>query len=206
MSAAADSFTVYRDDGPLARAAGALLGRVVPASPFSLVVAGAAPLLALAAFTGDDAPVPVAGAAVAWAVLCGGTAGGRPAAGRLRWTLPPLVRLSEYAGLLWLAALAGESSLPAAFALLAAIAYRGYDLVYRLRIRGARPATWVSALSGGWDGRLAIGFTLFATGALPAGYFVWAAILAVAFVGESVAGWVVAGRDGAPGYDIGEDD
>ena len=38
--------------------------------------------------------------------------------------------------------------------------------------------------SGGWDGRLVAGFVLLAAGALPAGFFVAAAVLGAAFVGE----------------------
>ncbi len=43
-----------------------------------------------------------------------------------------------------------------------------------------------------------IAATLLAAGALPAGFFIWAAILAVALVGESVAGWVLVGRVARP--------
>ena len=57
-----------------------------------------------------------------------------------RWAEPALLRAIEYAGLIWIAALAGESRVPAAFALLAALAFRHYDLVYRLRQRGTAPA------------------------------------------------------------------
>jgi hypothetical protein len=184
---------VYRDDGPLARAAGALLGGLrVPS--IALAAAGVLPLLALIAVGGADVPEWAAGAALAWLVLAGGAATGRPERGRLRWLLPGVLRLGEYAGLLWISALAGPSSAPAAFALLAAIAFRHYDLVYRLRHRGVTPAGWVNALAAGWDGRLAIAFALLVAGALPTGFFVWAAVLAVAFVGEAVAGWVVVGR------------
>jgi hypothetical protein len=52
----------------------------------------------------------------------------------------------------------------------------------------------VSAIAGGWDGRLIAAFVLLAAGALPAGFFVAAAVLGVVFVGETVVGWVVYGR------------
>jgi hypothetical protein len=190
-----DSLSVYRDDGPLARALGRALGRLVPLPALVLVAAGALPLLALITF-GSDVPVALAAAAVAWTVLCCGVATGRPDGGRLRWAWPPAVRLCEYAGLLWLASLAGDSSLPAAFALLAAIAFRSYDLVYRLRTRGETPSPVVDALSGGWDGRLLLGAALLAAGALPAGYYVWAALAAIVFVGESLASWTSAAPGG----------
>jgi len=202
-----DTLTVLRDDGPLARAAGRGLGRAVPLPAPALALLGVLPLLVLIAVTGGDASVPVAAAAVAWTILCLGAATGRPPDTRLRWVLPPLARLSEFAGLFWLAAIAGDSSIPAAYALVCAVAFRGYDLVYRLRQRGDTPARWVTLLSGGWDGRLLLGLLLLAAGALPAGFYIWAAVAAVAFVGEAVAGWAAAGRGQRPdAYDDEEDE
>ena len=110
----------------------------------ALVLAGVAPLLALIAITGDGASWPLAGAVVAWLVLLAGASAGRPLRDRLRWVVPPSLRVAEYAGLLWLAALAGPSSVPAAFALLLAITYRHYDMVYRLRHRAMTPPRWLN--------------------------------------------------------------
>jgi hypothetical protein len=180
---------VYRDDGPLARALGSRLGAAVSLPPSTLLLAGAIPLIAVLAIGRDDAPRILVGAALAWAIVTGGVSSGRPHVDRLRWAVPPLLRLVEYASVLWLAALAGPSSYPAAFALLAAVAFRHYDLVYRLRYQGMTPPRWVSLLGGGWDGRLLVGYLLLVTGALPAGFFIAAAVLATAFVGESVVGW-----------------
>jgi Family of unknown function (DUF5941) len=193
------ALTRYRDDGPIARAigytAGRLAGRRTPGfvEP-ALVVAAAVPLFAVVAFGGDGVSDAVAGAAVAWAVLCGGASTGLMADSRLRWTVLPLLRLTEYAAFLWTAALAGSSSRPAAFALLAAVAFRQYDLVYRMRLRGTAPAPWVNALSLGWDGRLIGAWLLLVAGALPAGFYVAAAVFGVAFVAEAVSGWVASGR------------
>ena len=78
------------------------------------------PLLAVIAITGDGASWPLAGALLAWLVVAAGVTGGRPLRDRLRWTVPPALRVAEYAGLLWLAAIAGASAVPAAFALLLA--------------------------------------------------------------------------------------
>jgi hypothetical protein len=128
-------------------------------------------------------------------ILLGGLAGGRPERGRLRWSVPPLIRLTEYAGLLWIAALAGAAAVPGAFALLAAVAFRHYDLVYAQRHRGAPPAAWVGLVGTGWDGRLALGYVLWLLDLLPEGFFVFAALLAIVFVGESVRGWTTVGRD-----------
>jgi hypothetical protein len=103
--------------------------------------------------------------------------------------VPPLLRLFEYSALLWIGALAGEASQPAAFALLCALSFRHYDLVYRPRHQGTQPPRWVGDLAGGWDGRLVLGYILLVAGALPAGLFIAAGLLATVFVAESIAGW-----------------
>jgi hypothetical protein len=174
--------------------------------PFALLVAAAMPLFATIAVAGDDASLLLTGALVAWVVVAGGASSARPHTDRLRWTVPPLLRLIEYGGLIWIAALAGSSSLPAAFALLCAVAFRHYDLVYRLRYRGVEPPAWVGLVGGGWDGRLAFAYVLLALDALPAGMFVLAGLLAAVFVGESVAGWVRVGRVQAPALYEDEED
>ena len=195
-------FETYRDDGPLARGLGALAGRRLPLSAVPLTVAGIAPLIAAMAIDGDGASDAVAGAVVAWFVVLAGVAAGRPQEGRLRWVVPPLVRLGEYAGIVWLASLAGRSSLPAAFALLAALAFRHYDLVYRMRLQGSTPPRRLGDAAGGWEGRLIGAWLLLALGLLPAGMYVAAGVLGAAFLAESVAGWVRFGRGGpTTGFD-----
>lgn len=184
----------YRDDGPLARALGEALGRAVGLPPVALVLAGAVALLTAMAIGGDDASRPVAVAVVAWLIVTAGVSSGRPHRDRLRWTVPPVLRLAEYAGLVWLAALAGPAAVPAAFALIAALAFRHYDLVYRLRHRGVAPPSWLRVLAGGWDGRLALGLVFLLVGALPAAFFVAAGLLGALFVGESALGWTRLGR------------
>jgi hypothetical protein len=189
-----DPIPVYRDDGPLALALGRALGPVVKLPPPLLIVLGLVPLVAVIAIGGPDTSLGVAGAVLAWVVLTLGIASGTPPRPAIRWAEPPLMRATEYTALIWIAALEGSDAYPAAFALLAALTFRHYDLVYRLRHRGVVPARWVSRLSGGWDGRLIVAFVLLAAGALPAGYFVAAGVLGVAFVGEAVYGWLAVGR------------
>jgi hypothetical protein len=186
---------ISRDDGPLARALGSAIGVHVRLPAFALVLAGAIPFMAVLAFGADGASRALVGAAIAWLVLCAGASSGRLLTDRLRWTVPPLLRLVEYSGLLWLAALAGESSFPAAFALLSAVAFRQYDLVYRLRYRGVATPRWVGDLAGGWEGRLIGGYLLLVAGALPAGFFVAAGLLGALFVGECVVGWARFSRE-----------
>src|SRR6185503_5102832 len=126
---------------------------------------------------------------VAFVALAGGVAAGRPLTDRLRWMVPPLLRAIEYAALLWIGAVAGADALPATFALLAAITYHHYDTVYGFRHRGVSPPAWVSALGLGWAGRLVLAVVLLAAGVLPAGFWVLATLIAVLFVGESIAEW-----------------
>ena len=202
---APDLVTFYRDDGPLARTLGATIGRAVAVPPVLLILAGLLPLLAVAAVGGGDVSHPAAAAVIAWTVLTVGASSGRPGAEKIRWAQPPLVRVTEYSALIWIAALEGPAAYPAAFALLAALAFRHYDLAYRPRHQGSTPAPWVNALSGGWDGRLVVGFLLLIAGALPTAFFVAAAVLGTAFVGESLAGWLERGREPLP-LGPGEDD
>jgi Family of unknown function (DUF5941) len=189
-----EPISVYRDDGLLARGLGRTLGRVVPVPAPVLILTALLPLLAVAAFAGGDVSTGVVAGLVAWSVLVCGTSAGRPRRAAVAWTEPPLLRATEYATLIWIAAVEGADAYPAAFALIAALTFRHYDLVYRLRHRGVTPAGWVSGLAGGWDGRLIAATVLLAVGALPTAFFVAAAVLGVVFVAESVVGWVVFGR------------
>jgi hypothetical protein len=194
MSAAAldqprpNPLALYRDDGPIASALGGLGRRLGVPSPV-LAAAAVLPLLVAIAIEGDGASDALAGAVLAWVVVVGGLSAGRPGKTGFRWAGAPAIRLAEYAGLLWIASLEGADGPPAAFALLAALAFRHYDLVYRLRHRGMTPPRWVDLAGLGWEGRLLLVFLMLVVGALPAGLFVLAAILAVVFVAESVAGW-----------------
>lgn len=192
------ALTHYRDDGPLALAIAALL-RPLGAAPQSAIVAlAAAPMFVLIAIKGDGASNAAVGAVLAWLVLVGGSTAARRPADRLRWAVPALLRLSEYAGILWIGALAGDSSQPAAFALLAVLTFHHYDLIYRLEHQGTAPSDWVGKLAGGWDGRLVLGYILLVADALPAGFFIAAGLLAAVFVAESIAGWRTFGRAEQP--------
>jgi hypothetical protein len=78
------------------------------------------------------------------------------------------------------------------------LAFRHYDLVYRLRHAGTAPPAWLGDLALGWDGRLVLGYILLVAGALPAGFFIAAGLLATAFAAESIAGWRRFGRAPRP--------
>jgi hypothetical protein len=178
----------YRDDGPLAQALGAL-GRAIRVPPFLLAGAGVAGLLALAAIEGDGASDAVVAAGVAWMVLLGGVSSGRPHVDRFAWSTPGFLRVGEYAGLIWIAANAGGASPAAAFALMCALAFRHYDLVYRPRFQGVPVPAWLQVLAGGWEGRLVVVWALLAAGALPIGLFVLAGVLGAVFVADCVMSW-----------------
>jgi uncharacterized protein DUF5941 len=202
-SAPREPIAVYRDDGLIARA----IGRVHLSAPAPvLALAALVPLLVAVIATGGGASEALAGAVIAWVLLAGGLATGAQGRPKIAWAGTPLLRLTEYVALIWIAALHGESAYPAAYALLGALAFRHYDLVYRLRHRGVVPARWVSALSLGWDGRLVLAFVLLVAGTLPGGFYALAAVFGAAFVGEAVYGWVVVGRVEQPLGDDEEDD
>jgi hypothetical protein len=179
----------YRDDGLIAQGLGRI-GRALRVPPFLLVGAGMAGVLALAASQGDTATDGVVAAGIAWFIVLAGVAGGRPHTDRFAWAVPGFLRVGEYAGLLWIAANAGDSGPAGAFALVAALVFRHYDLVYRQRYQGVAPPGWVQLVGGGWDGRLVVAWLMLAAGALPGGMFILAGVLGSLFVAECAMSWV----------------
>lgn len=195
---------VFRDDGPLSLLLGRTL-RAVPVPMLVLLLAGTGGLLALIAVAGGDASLGVAAAGIAWVIVLNGTSSGRWPRASFYWAVPPLVRLGEYAAIIWLAEIGGHPE--AAFALLAALAYRHYDLVYRLRHRAEVPPAWLNRLAAGWEGRLVIAWLLLALDLLPAGMFIWAGLLAAVSLAETVVAWRRFGRERRPAeYDDVEDE
>ncbi|MFV2120403.1 DUF5941 domain-containing protein, partial [Streptomyces sp. Act-28] len=142
-------------------------------------------------------------------VVTSGAAVARPLKGALDWLVPPVLRVAEYATVLVLAARAdAPGALPAAFGLVAAVAYHHYDTVYRIRGGTGAPPVWLVRTLGGHEGRTlltAVLAALLATGGGD-GFTVALAVLAgaVALVGlaESIRFWV---SSGAPAvHDEGE--
>jgi hypothetical protein len=179
----------YRDDGLLAQALGRL-GRAVPVPPFLLAGAGVAGLVVLAALEADGASDALVACGVAWMVLLGGISSGRPHTDRFAWSVPGLLRVGEYGALVWIASNDGTATSAAAFALIAALAFRHYDIVYRPRYQGVAPPAWLQLAALGWDGRLVLSVLLLAVGALPGAMFAVAAALGVTFVVECTLSWV----------------
>ncbi|WP_446045138.1 DUF5941 domain-containing protein, partial [Streptomyces olivaceus] len=152
-------------------------------------------------------PWPVAGALVYAAASALAVA--RPLTGALDWLVPPFFRAAEYGTVLALAAKSDvNGALPAAFGLVAAVAYHHYDTVYRIRGGAGAPPRWLVRTVGGHEGRTLV-ITVLAV-LLTASQFkvaLTACAVAVALVvlAESIRFWVAAHRAGAPAvHDEGE--
>ncbi|GAA2304964.1 hypothetical protein GCM10010376_21880 [Streptomyces violaceusniger] len=195
---AARALAELADSGPLAElvAKAAPRGASSYLAPVSAAL-GTAAVLASTAAAGFGSWVPV-GCAVLYAVLAG-VAVTAPLKGPLDWLVPPLFRAAEYGTILILAACSEvNGALPAAFGLVAAVAYHHYDTVYRIRGgTGAPPHRLVRAI-GGHEGRTVAvtaaaallhhqnqGFTIALTAL--------AAALALAVLIESIRFWVSSG-------------
>ncbi|MEE1803029.1 DUF5941 domain-containing protein [Streptomyces sp. JV176] len=216
---AAGALADLADSGPLAELVARALRRPARALPgilpFLIALVGGVTVVAAAAF----APLGIAGAdhgSLDGAVLVGGalvyvlTSGfavARRMGGALDWLIPPVFRAAEYGTVLVLAARAdAPGALPAAFGLVAAVAYHHYDSVYRIRGgTGAPPRGLVRAL-GGHEGRtlLVALCAAFSTRAFdfPLELTVLAVAVALIALVESIRFWV---SSGAPAvHDEGE--
>ncbi|AKH86104.1 transferase [Streptomyces sp. CNQ-509] len=187
------------DTGPLAEAAARSLRAPVRSLPSyaapALAAAGGVLLVALALFTPYGTWWPLIGAA--GYVLTSALAVARPLAGPLDWLVPPVFRAAEYGLVLALAARSEvNGALPAAFGLVAAVAYHHYDTVYRIRGgTGAPPRLLVRAI-GGHEGRV-LAVTL-AAALLTGTRFMFAlaaiaAAVALVVLTESIRFWVSSG-------------
>jgi phosphatidylglycerophosphate synthase len=197
---AARALAELADSGPLAEAVARLgrpLARRLPAfAPPALALVGAGALTATAALAARGTWWVVAAAALY--VLTSGLAVARPLKGALDWLVPPFFRAGEYGAVLALAAVSQvNGALPAAFGLVAAVAYHHYDTVYRIRGgTGAPPRALVRA-AGGHEGRALLVAVLSAALAHRTGFTaaltVLAAVLALLVVTESIRFWVSSG-------------
>ncbi|MEV8540316.1 DUF5941 domain-containing protein [Streptomyces sp. NPDC051572] len=189
---AAQALADLADNGPIASA----VARVSPArlgAPFLIALAGTAVLVATL-FSGVTW-APVAGAVVY--AIAAGQALSRPLKGALDWLVPPLFRAAEYCTVLILAAEAEvNGALPAAFGLVAAVAYHHYDTVYRIRGNAGAPPAWLVRVIGGQEGRTLL-VTVLAAALTASQFTVALTVLAVAVallvLVESIRFWVSAG-------------
>ncbi|WP_328642138.1 DUF5941 domain-containing protein [Streptomyces canus] len=189
---AAQALVDLADNGPAA----GLLARVahVPLGGPLVAAVGGIVVLAVALFSGVTW-APVAGAFV-YAVAAGQTLY-RPLKGALDWLVPPLFRAAEYGTVLILAAAADvNGALPAAFGLVAAVAYHHYDTVYRIRGNAGAPPAWLVRAIGGHEGRTLL-VTVLAALLTASQFTVALTVLAVAVallvLVESIRFWVSAG-------------
>ncbi|MCX4585309.1 DUF5941 domain-containing protein [Streptomyces sp. NBC_01481] len=205
---AAQALADLTDSGPLAEAvAGGFTKRApsLPAfAPFLIALAGGAAVVATAAFTDYGSPWPAV-AAVAY-VITSGIAVARPLKGALDWLVPPVFRAAEYCTVLALAARAEvNGALPAAFGLVAAVAYHHYDTVYRIRGGTGAPPNWLVRVIGGHEGRtlaVAVLAALVTNEHFTIALTVLAVAVALVVLAESIRFWV---SSGAPAvHDEGE--
>ncbi|MER8013817.1 DUF5941 domain-containing protein [Streptomyces griseoluteus] len=193
---AARALADLADTGPLAGALGRVSKRGLPglAVPAVAFLGGAA-VVACSALTGFGGWLPVVGAGVY--VLTSALATARPLKGSLDWLVPPFFRAAEYGTVLALAARADvHGALPAAFGLVAAVAYHHYDTVYRIRGDAGAPPAWLVRAIGGQEGRTLLVTVLAAL--LTASQFtvaltVIAVCVALLVLVESIRFWVSAG-------------
>ncbi|MFG2804307.1 DUF5941 domain-containing protein [Streptomyces massasporeus] len=208
---AAGALADLADSGPLAQGFSEALkkpARGLPGftAPVIALLGGLAVVLT-AALTDFGGPWPVV-AALGYA-LTSGLAVARPLKSALDWLVPPFLRAAEYGTVLVLAAKADvNGALPAAFGLVAAVAYHHYDTVYRIRGDAGAPPAWLVRSIGGHEGRTLLVTVLAAL--LTASQFkvaLTALAVAVALVVlvESIRFWVAAHQGGAPAvHDEGE--
>ncbi|MDX6327957.1 MAG: hypothetical protein QOI83_340, partial [Streptomycetaceae bacterium] len=185
------------DSGLLAEAVARVLAplsrRLPAAAAPAVALLGAAALIITSALAPAGSWWPVLAAAVY--VVTSGFAVASPLKGALDWLVPPFFRAAEYGTVLALAAVSEvNGALPAAFGLVAAVAYHHYDTVYRIRGgTGAPPRTLVRVL-GGQEGR-ALAVTVAAAAFVGSTGFTvaltaLAVALAVLVLSESIRFWV----------------
>ncbi|MEU1852592.1 DUF5941 domain-containing protein [Streptomyces sp. NPDC019990] len=208
---AARALADLADSGPVADTLARVL-RKLPAKPpfgarFFVALPGAALLILAAALEPYGSALPVAAAALY--TLTSAAAVALPLKGALDWLVPPLFRAAEYGTVLILAAKADvHGALPAAFGLVAAVAYHHYDTVYRIRGDAGAPPAWLVRSIGGHEGRTLLVTVLAAL--LTASQFtvaltVLAVVVALVVLVESIRFWVSAHQGGAPAvHDEGE--
>ncbi|MCX5280278.1 DUF5941 domain-containing protein [Streptomyces sp. NBC_00198] len=201
---AAQALVDLTDSGPLAELLTRVARGVPRLAPAVVAFVAGAIVVICAALAPYGSWWPVLGAAVY--VLLSPAALLRPLKGALDWLVPPFYRAAEYLTVLVLAANADvNGALPAAFGLVAAVAYHHYDTVYRIRGNAGAPPHWLVRATGGHEGRTLLVTVLAAL--LTAAQFkvaltVFAVAVALLVLIESIRFWV---SSGAPAvHDEGE--
>lgn len=204
---AAQALADLADSGPLAELQARLLrGRAGSFGSVFVAALGAALMIGAALWLPFGDPRLIAAAVIY--VMASGLAVAAPLKGALDWLIPPLFRAAEYVTVLVLAAKANvPGALPAAFGLIAAVAYHHYDTVYRIRGGTGAPPHWLVRTIGGHEGRVLLLTVLAAVLAsraadFPVALTVTAVFVALVVLVESIRFWV---SSGAPAvHDEGE--
>ncbi len=184
--AAGDVLAPHRDDGPLLL----LQPRAVLGIPAVLLLMASLVLLALAATTTTDLldlgpPWPWTTGALLLAIA---GAWGRSLP-RLDWPIPALLRALEYGTILVLVGASGWG-----YALLATLAIRHYDIVYRVRLLGTAPPRRLAVLTGGWPVRCGLLVLAAVFGLAEPVAATMTILLAPVIVTEIVVRWVIRER------------
>ncbi|MFB7414908.1 DUF5941 domain-containing protein [Streptomyces sp. NPDC056121] len=204
---AAQALAELSDSGPLSE----LLQRAVRGVPRhtapAIAALGALVLVLATALSDYGSWWPVLGAAVY--ALTSAAAVSRPLKGPLDWLVPPVFRAAEYGTILLIAAKADvNGALPAAFGLVAAVAYHHYDTVYRIRGGTGAPPHWLVRAIGGHEGRtlvVTVIAALLTDTDFTVALMVCAVAVALVVLVESIRYWVTAHKRGAPAvHDEGE--
>ncbi|MFP3986740.1 DUF5941 domain-containing protein [Streptomyces sp. E11-3] len=193
---AARALADLADSGPLAQLCaarlGALAGKLPAFAAPAAALLGGALLVAVAAFT--DFGGPWTALAALGYVLASGLAVAAPLKGSLDWLVPPFFRAAEYGTVLVLAAKAEvNGALPAAFGLVAAVAYHHYDTVYRIRGGTGAPPHWLVRAIGGHEGRtlaVAVAAALLSAQVFTVALTALAVAVALVVLSESIRFWV----------------
>ncbi|MFF5126576.1 DUF5941 domain-containing protein [Streptomyces syringium] len=194
---AARALADLADSGPIAELAAKAAARRPGGGATAPVLAltGAGLLLVQLWWHPEPGWWPVLGAGLY--ALFAGAAVARPLKGPLDWLVPPVFRAAEYLTILVLAAHSGGSgALPAAFGLVAAVAYHHYDTVYRIRGGSGAPPHWLVRAIGGHEGRVlavTIAAALWHNQGFTIALTALAAALALAVLSESIRFWVSSG-------------
>ncbi|WP_371593813.1 DUF5941 domain-containing protein [Streptomyces virginiae] len=204
---AAQALADLADSGPLAELQARLLrGRAGSFGSVYVAALGTLVMIAGAVFLPFGDPRLIAVAVIY--VMAAGLAVAAPLKGALDWLIPPLFRAAEYVTVLALAVKADvPGALPAAFGLIAAVAYHHYDTVYRIRGGTGAPPHWLVRTIGGHEGRVLLITALAAVlvsreADFPVALTVMAVFVALVVLVESIRFWV---SSGAPAvHDEGE--
>ncbi|MGW5179539.1 DUF5941 domain-containing protein [Streptomyces sp. NPDC004082] len=189
---AAQALADLTDSGPLAELLTRLTRRVPSRGPAFVALAAGVLVVLSATLAPYGSWWPVLGAA--GYVLLSPVALRRPLKGALDWLVPPFYRAAEYGTVLVLAAKADvNGALPAAFGLVAAVAYHHYDTVYRIRGNAGAPPHWLVRAIGGHEGRtllVTVLAALLAATDFKVALTVLAVAVALVVLFESIRFWV----------------